>query len=309
MSHYTLLVIGEGDLEDLLAPYDENMEITPYKAYWDTDDHKRWEQILRDPKNSSGGGYSGAKLLKGDGPSLEDVASAYNARYSEGNEDKVFVDDGGIYQWSTYNPQSKWDWWQLGGRWAGYFHAKPGASGEFGEPSWGGSSEDGDADAIRKGDIDVARMRNEAGDRAAKWWRQADELLGVFLPADSWETVLARHTDLDGTTDIEAARNDYADQPRVQAMKEKGQALVGMMDDGIDSYQLGLDEYVRQSRAAALAPYAYLLDGEWHAPGKMGWFGISSERDAERVRFYDEFNELFDALPDDTLLRLLDLHI
>ena len=41
----------------------------------------------------------------------------------------------------------------------------------------------------------------------------------------------------------------------------------------------------------------------------MGWWGMSSDTEDEKDRFVREFNEMFDALPDDTLLTLVDCHI
>src|SRR4051794_35627293 len=32
------------------------------------------------------------------------------------------------------NPNKKWDWWQIGGRWSGLLQVKPGAEGHKGEP-------------------------------------------------------------------------------------------------------------------------------------------------------------------------------
>jgi hypothetical protein len=31
------------------------------------------------------------------------------------------LDENGLYYMSSYNPDSKWDWWQIGGRWSGLF--------------------------------------------------------------------------------------------------------------------------------------------------------------------------------------------
>jgi len=40
MSHFTVMVIGN-DIERALAPYDENMEIEPFKAIMEHDDIQR----------------------------------------------------------------------------------------------------------------------------------------------------------------------------------------------------------------------------------------------------------------------------
>lgn len=64
------------------------------------------------------------------------------------------------------NPNSKWDWYQIGGRWSGLLKLKPGANGVVGERGLMGShfAEGADrADQAIKGDVDFEGMRDEAG--------------------------------------------------------------------------------------------------------------------------------------------------
>lgn len=69
-----------------------------------------------------------------------------------------------------WNPNARWDWYVIGGRWTGYFILKPGRAG-VGEP---GAADDiaqaGRADRARKGDIDFAAMaRSNYADRMKSW--------------------------------------------------------------------------------------------------------------------------------------------
>ena len=72
------------------------------------------------------------------------------------------------------NPDRKWDWYAVGGRWNGYFKLKPMTMGVLGTPGLQTMNSDyepaGDdrADMIMKGDIDIDGMRWEAGEEAAK---------------------------------------------------------------------------------------------------------------------------------------------
>lgn len=92
MSHYAVAVIhrADQDVADLLAPYNEHLEVEPYlwftkadaikyvKIHYKTEDKtddECWAMMVKDRKTDC---------------------------------------DGNIY--STYNPQSKWDWWVEGGR-------------------------------------------------------------------------------------------------------------------------------------------------------------------------------------------------
>ena len=95
MSHFTVAVFHreDQDIEDLLAPYDENTEVEPYIMF------TRQEAIdhARERYRTEG---------KTDEECWEMVA-----------EDRQTDEDGNIY--TTYNPDSKWDWWCEGGPWSG----------------------------------------------------------------------------------------------------------------------------------------------------------------------------------------------
>jgi hypothetical protein len=51
-----------------------------------------------------------------------------------------------------------------------------------------------------------------------------------------------------------------------------------------------------------------LKDGKWAERGEMGWFGmVSNEQD--KNAWDQQFNDMLDALPDDTLITICDCHI
>ena len=156
-------------------------------------------------------------------------------------------------------------------------------------------------------------MRQLAGDRAGERWDRAHALFRGTPEPDTWSEVRERH---DGNLD--AARLEYNAQERVRVVREHDDkcrreerwddCVLGLFS-GIEQYAISRDEFVRNARDEAICPYAYVIDGRWHAPGQMGWFGLSSDTDEDRRRFAREFNELFDSLSDDTLLTLCDAHI
>lgn len=53
-------------------------------------------------------------------------------------EPESLTPEGGVY--SERNPQSKWDWYSVGGRWAGYWfvHEKAEDTSEMSDPAWAG---------------------------------------------------------------------------------------------------------------------------------------------------------------------------
>jgi len=130
MSHFTVAVIHRADqnIEELLAPYDENKEVEPYVQY------SRQEAIDHARKN-----YKSA-AGKTDEECWQMVA-----------EDEKTDEDGNIL--STYNPQSTWDWWTVGGRWSGMLRLKNGST----------------VDSARIGDIDFSPDENTYR-RCLRFW-------------------------------------------------------------------------------------------------------------------------------------------
>lgn len=371
-------MIGD-NVNSQLEPFDENIEVAPYKKYWDTANIESWERTLSGNREGKYSVEAGTLLANPGEASMEEIAAVFNARYAGDPEEDVRVDSAGIYEWSTYNPQSKWDWYTIGGRWSGYFktrewtsdfeawntihtealargldHEQAGQEADrymqlrkqrpaaLGESGVFDNEPEHDADVVFKGDVDAEAMRAATGERTAEWWDRMHELLEHLPEAKPWSEYVARVKEaeqqalLDKTEPsytIEQAREEYGAQTRVQALHEHDQrirqkahalsqagnkdkaeefyakVLGGWMDDGIEGYQRGREECVQRARDARIPPYAYVKDGEWEAPGKMGWFGMSDEDDLTRVAWNREFNIMFDALPADTPLTLVDAHI
>lgn len=118
MSHFLVGVIVDNiiDLEDkvseILAPYDENIEVEPYIG-------RTREQMIADGKDS--------KKRITENSNKYDCNDDWVRKYLDAITDEDFYktqyDDGGNYdedgnELSTYNPKSKWDWWCISGRWS-----------------------------------------------------------------------------------------------------------------------------------------------------------------------------------------------
>ena len=93
MSHFSVAVFHRADqsVESLLAPYDENIKVEPYIEYTK-------QQAIDFAREH----YDDCKDLP------DEKCWAIMADCKETDS------DGNIY--STYNPDSKWDWWVVGGR-------------------------------------------------------------------------------------------------------------------------------------------------------------------------------------------------
>jgi len=144
MSHFTVMVIGENP-ELQLDKYDENLEMPRYREYTkaelienskkDIELYKNgiYAEYLKDPeayaKNSREGHL---KYLKEEFPKkLEWTDEDHYQSMIEWYEPENIDEDGNVF--STCNPQAKWDWYSLGGRWSGLIKLKEGATGIEGQ--------------------------------------------------------------------------------------------------------------------------------------------------------------------------------
>lgn len=210
-----------------------------------------------------------------------------------------FIREGRAYRLT--NPNKKWDWWQVGGRYTGKFKLKAKALGVVGRP--GLMTEEappGYADEARKGDIDLAQMREDAAVKARALWRSTRDITGG-LGWDTWDDTRGRYSG-----DINRARDEYAAQPAIVLLKASGRREYSWEID----CELALDEevYVQRRRDAALSSYAFLRGGIWTERGSMGWFGCASD-EMTQAQWQDLFNRMIDQLPDDMLLTVVDCHI
>lgn len=315
MSHFTVLVALrpteaeniEAALKEALAPFDETREVTPYFQYEAGKAEEHWA-VDACREND---------LLPAEGElTWPQVAAAVNARYEHRTDDPDYLRidaDGRAYTTSTYNPQSKWDWWVIGGRWTGYFAVKPEHDGDprliTGRPgTFGNRAEGGRVDGGPRGLLDFDRLRNtkakEAGEQYDRWTRLVDGLPEA-LP---WSHFHDRYQADRNGYPIQRARADYASQPRVQATRQSEEFT--WLDCVIASFSVSRDEYMQQAADGAVPGFAYLgLDGVWQAPGEMGWFGMSSDAEADRVVYRRRMNELLDGLDPAVILVAVDCHI
>src|SRR5262249_7984788 len=114
--HLSVLVIGE-DPEAQLAQFGRTSEVAPYRAYL-TPDEIAWAQEHCPDK-----------------PPHEAAASLASERLDPDGEPEIGPDAGGRYYIVAdriYNRLGQWDWYQIGGRWAGSLLLRPGASGACG---------------------------------------------------------------------------------------------------------------------------------------------------------------------------------
>jgi hypothetical protein len=306
MSHFTVLVIGENP-EDQLAPYCENIEVAPYnKEVVSDEDIQRFMNHYREEKPQD-------KDLP-----FEDMYRKYGNDWNSKNWKKG--PDGKYYEVSTYNPESKWDWYCIGGRWSGFFKLKPGAKGNIGEPSvmMDKVKDKTLADQAEKSAIDFLTMYKEAEEAATKRYDMAEKLFEGTEPQKPLSSFYAENA---SRKKFMEAREKYYTQPRLVYCEEKikevtksrqersqEEELILNILHSPDDFLISREEYLENARFAAISTYAVVVDGKWYERGRMGSFGMSyDEMDPKQWRQF--FLEKINEAPEDALFTIVDCHI
>lgn len=144
--HMTCLIAGE-NYEEQLAPFQENnmgdcpeefLDVYSYTVYSYVNGEKCFECL--------------------------DFKNEEEAKEHCKNKGVEFNADDGYWT----NSKAKWDWYQVGGRWYGYFVKKADGYGKKGSKSWMDvrpDTDDNSVDIVRKGDIDIDEIiKRDGGD-------------------------------------------------------------------------------------------------------------------------------------------------
>lgn len=176
MSHFSVLiqipkeVLAQHTLDNVaareyinkvLAPFSENLEVAPYIKQNAEDALKEFKECQEK--------YP------------EDYANATLAEWADDWHCEEVDEDGNLL--STYNPNSKWDWFTIGGRWDKMLKLKDGTN----------------VDIARVKDIDFIGILEDARATRERSWEQAkDEPDGVrsiiygIAPDDTKESYIAK---------------------------------------------------------------------------------------------------------------------
>lgn len=161
MSHYTCLVIGNN--------YDLQLE-----PFWELD--LPIEQLKKDPRAEF--------YLKYTTKELKTEYKEFTLKNPNYGTFKEWISDyyGYVYDKKSkgygyyHNPNAKWDWYVVGGRWSGFFKLKENGSGSIGKPGvFGNIPKNGWADQAMICDIDFEGMMKRNIKGAKKNWKAAKE--------------------------------------------------------------------------------------------------------------------------------------
>jgi len=263
MSHYTVLVIGN-NVEEQLWPFWE-LDLSQEEA--ERDARSVFVSEIKDIEKEE----KFSEFLNKEKDYIEKNNIKYDSVTEWIKDWFGYVYNSELQSWGYYhNPNAKWDWYSIGGRWSGFFILKDGSKGKLGMPGIYGRDEENEApnraDQAKKGDIDWEAIRQNEIEIAKKIWQRF---------------VIDRKEE---DTNPETLSFLYGISP----------------NDTIESFIKKRDKFP--------STFAVLKDGKWYEKGKMGWWGITTNEKADD-EWNNEFQKLIEDLPDDTLLTLVDCHI
>lgn len=171
---------------------------------------------------------------------------------------------------------------------------------------FGNVPEPGHSDIVRKLEIDFALVAQRSEEAMEKFWVEWQEFL-------------------------KGKKFDAFDGPRSKALSigllevREGAPTPGEEDRAIpwspfldgragwhDIYRvISKEEFMRAYRPAffEISGYAYLDEAGWHEPGRMGWFGCSTDSPETLMKNKQEFIDWLKGTPDDAWLLAVDCHI
>jgi hypothetical protein len=333
MSHATVLVIhtADEDLDTLLAPFNENYEEgSPYFTFKDEEEKLReewetkkveqvkmkdgsyrwpWDDMFRTDK-SFGFGSDTHKIPEG----LKKVKVAVKDVYATYEE---FLKDYHGYDYPDprtgkygywHNENQKWDWFQVGGRWTGFFLIKPDAKRKYflGSPGlMTPQSDKNHADSIAKGDIDFDGMVQEQKDEARKEYQNFINATAGIEPPPPWAKFRKLHAN------IEEARSAWSSHPFNKALDAAKIFL--WMTDVHKHFFIGKknaeEKFVARAANKTACTFAVLKDGVWYENGEMGWWGLTTGEKMKPEEWTEKWWELVNSVSDETMLTVVDFHV
>lgn len=281
MSHFNVLVIGD-DPEAQLAPYHE-FECTGRDDKYIQDVElaltpQRIDDFSKDRFVQPAKGEDVQQLIRGpDGLVRAAFKWGYGVRDVHGTIVRLV---------KRTNPNAKWDWYVLGGRFSEKLICRDGQR----------------RDAAKAGEVDWAAIEEA---KLARHLPQFDRAVQVIAgrPVPDWNKIREKH----GDAGIDKARQEYNESP---VMRDLRAARLDPFGETLQEAYANFDRdrFIADVRDGACATYAVVRDAVWHQQGEMGWSGMASN-EMPAAGWNAKFRQMIAACTPDTLLSVYDCHI
>ena len=299
MSHFTVGVLVPGPIlsdsmadsavEYPLQPFDEKESVEPYTVRMEEDEVERMLDFYRRKTLGQVAGLSEREVNDLEPQTVIDLLAAHGQKIERedlldrledwcGNEGGI--DEEGMWHWSDYNPDSKWDWYEVGGRWSGMLQGV-----NFKPVTEVLAFFDANADAR---------------EQYAAASKKQDEAIAEFV---------IERAKAEGREVLEG------DALRTAISGVKWALRMGGVKDATDevakTLELDLDEEVVKQAATVNFRAMLAIDGEWLQKGEMGYFGMSSGDKGESEWMDIQMQALREAVAEDPdcVLVVVDCHI
>ena len=286
MSHFTVAVITKSksakELEKLLEPYDENKDTDPYIS-------RTKEQIIKEAKERK----EKINNYYTEHPEKKEMRmTEWEQDYIKAHTDEELYDiekddycdhDEEGNELSTYNPNSKWDWYSIGGRWNNIIIVDKDnndvcTEGELGIYNQGVETTVEGHPELKK--VNGARIKDIKFDMMGGDYDKAIRF---------WEIVV------DGS------------KPQNEDEKNAKEWNCWNPKYYIDQYG-NKEEYARLQ--SQFYTYALLDEKGWVEQEKMGWWGIDNATESSRKEYVEKFKEYIEAPENqEKYLFIVDCHI
>ena len=307
MTHFVVLVIGD-DVEGQLAPFHEfectgvndqyvidvdktSETLAEYERYKDDHDYPTFRAFLE--------GWYGADKIVEHGQEPD--------RNGEHKYGWVRVDAAGnaVEYIDRTNPNKKWDWWSVGGRWCDFFLLREGESGKRGSVGLMGQARRArvlteeramkrvHADVAKKGQIDWEGMAAEAMRNAERNYDEFLAKIGKSSPGHE-----AYFFDIQMRPEVKA---------RLDAMSDREQSRAEYQRLTLADFETK-DEHAHRCARRAGITRAIVSEGQWVERGEAHWFGVFDEK-VDTDEWDRRYWELIGSLDDDVTLTIVDCHI
>jgi hypothetical protein len=219
-----------------------------------------------------------------------------------------------------HNPNAKWDWWQIGGRWTGHWPAKKDAEDVgIGDPGlMTERAPEGRVDVIRIRNIDMALAEQETEQMVEKFLKEyAAYYENGKEPEGSHPWSGPRSDGVNLGLILCLNEDEISDKMRVKGKLEKWPHQI---KEGVDRFDVILplpegDELEKfkqflRDHFNHLRTYAY-LDPEkgWVEPGTMGWWASTDATPETRKEYSQGFMDWLRSGNQDDWIVSVDCHI
>jgi hypothetical protein len=324
MSHFVVYLVADSpeSVEELLAPFNENLECSPWRDMLPTEPREHsfttWalSNGLKDDVNLTWGSVIDfinqghvkecGKNFPENGETCEDC----------GEQAILLNDEGKPYQVVNYNPEGHWDWWVIGGRWAGLLPLnEKGKASKEPIRAWHTdtfvdtpANAEGLCDGAPLKLLDIKGRRVSFIKEAQKRWKVWQEaVLGLPTPRPFREFYALSERDRVNYP-TQGARYEYDHQPALVKARALGLAT-GMFGDIVEDFDMTEEDYLLCAEVNAFSGYAFVThEGDWLAPGEISMLTFESSTTQSRAAYSRRVKEYFDSLSEDMWLIAVDCH-